>query len=81
MRPTGIGYRSPREKTPAYYTIHVSILELKELELIQNIMMCRPIKGTKAYLVRPLSPNKDKQSKKRKPKRASVCAIVSTTSR
>ena len=30
MRPTGIGYRSPREKTPAYYTIHVSILELKE---------------------------------------------------
>ena len=31
MRPTGIGYRSPREKTPAYYTIHVSILELKEL--------------------------------------------------
>ena len=23
MRPTGIGYRSPREKTPAYYTTYV----------------------------------------------------------
>jgi len=25
MRPTGIGYRSPRERTPAYYTTNVSI--------------------------------------------------------
>jgi len=23
MRPIGIGYRSPREKTPAYYTTYV----------------------------------------------------------
>ena len=23
MRPTGIGYRSPREKTPAFYTTYV----------------------------------------------------------
>ena len=24
MRPTGLGYRSPRERTPAFYTTYVS---------------------------------------------------------
>ena len=28
MRPTGIGYVSPRERTPAYYTTFVSVYNL-----------------------------------------------------
>ena len=57
MRPTDIGYRSPREKTPAFYSTFVSIsgptFECKATHLIRSLLPLLIDESQVRWLVQP----------------------------
>ena len=57
MRPTDIGYRSPREKTPAFYSTFVSIpgptFECKATLLIRSLLPLLIDESQVRWLVQP----------------------------
>ena len=81
MRPTGLGYRSPREKTPAFYTAFVSQKFFHTPFLIFINGKFRPIKSSKHSLVPSLNQRKSRSRSSRSENGASALWTASCMSR